>query len=99
VLGVARGHARVRFGGNSGKVVDLRAGDVVVLPAGTGHQSLDASKDLLVIGAYPRNGKYDECRGSRQEHERALESIPKVPLPAKDPVYGADGPLRDAWKG
>ena len=97
VLGVARGHARVRFGGNSGKVVDLRAGDVVVLPAGTGHQSLDASKDLLVIGAYPRNGKYDECRGSRQEHERALESIPKVHLPAKDPVYGADGPLMDAW--
>jgi uncharacterized protein YjlB len=99
VLGVARGHARVRFGGNSGKVVDLRAGDVVILPAGTGHQSLDASKDLLVIGAYPRNGKFDECRGSRQEHERALESIPKVPLPAKDPVYGADGPLMDAWSG
>jgi uncharacterized protein YjlB len=99
VLGIARGHARVRFGGNSGKVVDLRAGDVVVLPAGTGHQSLDASKDLLVIGAYPRNGKYDECRGSRQEHERALESIPKVHLPAKDPVYGADGPLMDAWNG
>jgi uncharacterized protein YjlB len=99
VLGIARGHARVRFGGNSGKVVDLRAGDVVVLPAGTGHQSLDASKDLLVIGAYPPNGKYDECRGSRQEHERALESIPKVHLPAKDPVYGADGPLMDAWNG
>jgi uncharacterized protein YjlB len=99
VLGVARGHARVRFGGNSGKVVDLREGDVVILPAGTGHQSLDASKDLLVIGAYPPNGKYDECRGSRQEHERALESIPKVHLPAKDPVYGADGPLMDAWNG
>ena len=97
VLGIARGHARVRFGGNSGKVVDLREGDVVILPAGTGHQSLDASKDLLVIGAYPPNGKYDECRGSRQEHERALDSIQKVPLPAKDPVYGADGPLMDAW--
>src|SRR3954468_23588587 len=51
VHGIARGHARVRFGGNSGKVVDLREGDVVILPAGTGHQSLDASKDLLVIGA------------------------------------------------
>ena len=99
VLGVARGQARVRFGGNSGKVVDLREGDVVILPAGTGHQSLDASKDLLVIGAYPPNGEYDECRGSRQEHERALESIQKVPLPAKDPVYGADGPLIDAWNG
>jgi uncharacterized protein YjlB len=99
VLGVARGHARVRFGGNSGKVIELRAGDVVILPAGTGHQSLDASKDLLVVGAYPPGGKYDECRGSRQEHERALKSIPKVPLPARDPVYGADGPLLEAWGG
>ena len=97
VLGIARGHARVRFGGNSGKVVELQAGDVAILPAGTGHQSLNASKDLLVVGAYPRGGKYDECRGSRQEHERALKSIPKVPLPAEDPVYGADGPLMKAW--
>jgi len=97
VLGVARGHARVRFGGNSGKVVELKAGDVAILPAGTGHQSLNASKDLLVVGAYPRGGKYDECRGSRQEHERALKSIPNVPLPAKDPVYGAGGPLMKAW--
>ena len=29
---------------------------------------------------------------------RALKSIPEVPLPDKDPVYGADGPLRDLWK-
>ncbi len=99
VLGVARGRARVRFGGNNGKVVELRAGDVAILPAGTGHQSLAASKDLLVVGAYPPDGKYDECRGSRQEHERALGSIPKVPLPANDPVYGADGPLMQAWGG
>ncbi|HEY7248041.1 MAG TPA: cupin domain-containing protein [Xanthobacteraceae bacterium] len=98
-LGIARGHARVRFGGNSGEVVELKAGDVAVLPAGTGHQSLFASKDLLVVGAYPPGGKYDECRGSRQERERALESIPKVPVPAEDPVYGADGPLMKAWSG
>jgi uncharacterized protein YjlB len=97
VLGVARGHARVRFGGNTGKVMELRAGDVVILPAGTGHQSLSASKNLLVVGAYPPGGSYDEYRGSRQEHERAVRRIPKVPLPAKDPVYGAEGPLEAAW--
>src|SRR5215831_4516388 len=36
VLGVARGHAKVRFGGERGKALHLKAGDVVVLPAGTG---------------------------------------------------------------
>jgi uncharacterized protein YjlB len=98
VLGIARGHARVRFGGNEGKVFELAAGDVAILPAGTGHQCLSASKDLLVVGAYPAGGKYDECTESAAEHARAVKAIAKVPLPAKDPVYGADGPLRDCWK-
>jgi uncharacterized protein YjlB len=98
VLGIARGHARVRFGGDNGKIIQLRAGDVAILPAGIGHQRVSASRDLLVVGAYPPPGKYDECKGSNEEHERALKSIPEVRLPARDPVYGADGPLLDLWK-
>jgi uncharacterized protein YjlB len=98
VLGIARGHARVRFGGDGGKIIQLRAGDVVILPAGTGHQRVSASRDLLVVGAYPPSGKYDECKGSGEEREHALKSIPEVRLPDKDPVYGADGPLLDLWK-
>jgi uncharacterized protein YjlB len=98
VLGIARGHARVGFGGDGGKIIQLRAGDVVILPAGTGYKRVSASRDLLVVGAYPPSGKYDECKGSSEEHERALKSIPKVQLPARDPVYGADGPFLDFWK-
>jgi uncharacterized protein YjlB len=98
VLGVARGHARVRFGGERGKELRLKAGDVAVLPAGTGHQRLAASKDLLVVGAYPASGSYDECRTSAAEHNRALRTIPKVALPRKDPVYGRDGPLTRLWR-
>src|SRR5438309_1145759 len=67
-LGVARGRAKVRFGGAAGEVLELEAGDVAVLPAGTGHQCLSATSDLCVIGAYPKRGSYDLCRGSKSEH-------------------------------
>jgi len=36
VLGVARGTATVRLGGNHGKSVKIKAGDVVLIPAGGG---------------------------------------------------------------
>ncbi len=97
-LAIARGRARVRFGGNSGETLDVGPGDVAILPAGTGHQCLWASPDLLVIGAYPGSGKYDLCRGSRAEHAKALKTIPLVPLPQSDPLNGEDGPLLALWR-
>jgi uncharacterized protein YjlB len=96
-MGIARGRAKVRFGGNKGTEVELLQGDVCVLPAGTGHQCLWASPDLMVIGAYPRSGKYDLCRGSRGEHAKALQTIPNVPRPDSDPVLGSQGPLMRLW--
>jgi len=97
-MGIARGRAKVRFGGNGGPEIDLFAGDVCVLPAGTGHQGLWGSPDLMVIGAYPGEGKYDLCRGSKAEHARALVAIPEVPLPTTDPVFGRGGPLAKLWR-
>jgi|tagenome__1003787_1003787.scaffolds.fasta_scaffold20934935_2 uncharacterized protein YjlB len=96
VLGIARGSGKVQFGGKRGRTLALKAGDVAILPAGTGHQCLSASKDFLVIGAYPPTGKYDECATS-QDRERAIKAIPKVALPRKDPVYGTTGPLKANW--
>ncbi|HKA78401.1 MAG TPA: cupin domain-containing protein [Xanthobacteraceae bacterium] len=100
-LAVARGRAKVRFGGNAGEELDLIAGDAVVLPAGTGHQCLWASPELLVIGAYPKSpkgGTYNLCRGSKGEHAKALETIPAVPLPDTDPLHGKNGPLTRLWR-
>ena len=98
-LAIARGRAKVRFGGNEGKELDLRPGDVAVLPAGTGHQKLWSSPDLSVIGAYPPEGTYNLCRGSKSEHAKALQTISQVPVPESDPVLGKSGPLLELWRG
>jgi uncharacterized protein YjlB len=98
VLGIARGRAKVRFGGPRGEDLDISAGDVAVLPAGTGHQRLFASPDLMVIGAYPPSGTYNLCQGTPAEYPRARAAIPKVPLPDTDPVHGPDGPLMRLWR-
>jgi uncharacterized protein YjlB len=97
VLGIARGKGRVRFGGRKGRIFTLKAGDIAVLPAGTGHQCLSADDDFLVVGAYPPSGTYDECT-TVEDRPRALKTIPKVPVPRKDPVYGARGSLSELWK-
>jgi len=98
VMGVARGSARIECGGVKGQVLNLKAGDVVVLPAGTGHRLIEATRNFMVVGAYPREGVYDECTDAR-DRVGAIKRIAKVRKPAADPVYGKDGALRDAWKG
>src|SRR6516165_10725033 len=73
VLGVARGHARVRFGGDHGQEFDIKAGDVAILPAGTGHQCISASRDFCVIGAYPPGSKMEVTRATPDNHAAALK--------------------------
>jgi uncharacterized protein YjlB len=97
-MAIARGRATVRFGGEHGKVVHVSPGDVIILPAGTGHQCLDQTMELVVVGAYPPSGKYNLCRGTKAEHSRAVASIHKVPLPGIDPVFGDKGPLIALWQ-
>src|SRR5450755_1102599 len=97
-LGIARGHARVRFGGDGGKEFEIFAGDVAILPAGTGHQCLSASPDFSVVGAYPPGPPMDLQRPTPENHAHALKTIPAVKLPKSDPVLGKDGPLVRLWK-
>jgi uncharacterized protein YjlB len=98
VLGIARGEARVQFGGDAGRTLTVKAGDVIVLPAGTGHRRISASDDLLVVGAYPAPGSYDEPKPGEIGHALAVKRIARVRKPEKDPVYGRAGPLMESWK-
>jgi uncharacterized protein YjlB len=100
VLGIARGKGRVRLGGEQGRDFDLAAGDVVVLPAGTGHKRLSASSDFLVVGAYPDGRDWDLIRADDSDaatHAAALVRISKVPRPSTDPIGGKDGALPRLW--
>ena len=97
VLGVARGNAVVRFGGDTGTEVAIAAGDVAILPAGTGHQCLSASGDFSVVGAYPPGPAMQITRPTPENHAKALQTIPQVKMPGTDPVRGADGPLVRLW--
>ena len=100
-LGVARGHARVQFGGDHGKALDISAGDVAILPAGTGHQLISASKDFCVVGAYPPGPPMQITRPTPENHAKALKTIPDVKLPKTDPVRGeagSAGPAVDAQR-
>ncbi len=99
VLGVIGGEVTLRLGGEQGETVTLRAGDVVVLPAGTGHRRLDASSDFRIVGAYPQGMSYNVRTGAPGEHEQALKEIPHVPVPDTDPVFGEQGPLLEHWSG
>ena len=97
VLGIAMGEATVQFGGKSGKILTARAGDALLLPAGTGHKKISSSPDLLVIGAYPPGSKYDLMR-SGESHKAAIRArIAKVAKPDTDPVSGAAGAMLTLW--
>ncbi len=99
VLGVARGSARVMFGGPSGEAFDVEAGDVVVIPAGVGHCRLSSSGDFLVVGAYPPGQSWDLLRGDPGERPQADQNIARVPMPRTDPVEGEGGALVRLWGG
>lgn len=97
ILGVASGRATIEFGGVKGRRLKLRAGDIAILPAGTGHRLIEATKDFLVVGAYPSTGTYDECTDTRDRQD-AIKRIRKVKRPDSDPVYGKTGGLVKLWR-
>jgi uncharacterized protein YjlB len=95
VLGIASGKARLMLGGPNGHVLGVTSGDVLLLPAGTGHCNLESSEDFLVVGAYPPGQHADICREAPTSAQ--LASIDTLPLPDQDPVHGSQGAVHRFW--
>ncbi|RDU37375.1 hypothetical protein DRW41_05890 [Neobacillus piezotolerans] len=97
VLGVKSGYATVLLGGDAGERVDVKAGDVILLPAGTGHKLVEGSEDFEVVGAYPEGTSPNMKERDPAGRAQALQEIRNVPVPETDPVYGDTGPLHRKW--
>lgn len=97
VLGVFEGFATLELGGSNGGVFEVKAGDVMVIPAGVSHRCIECQEGFQVVGAYPGGRDWDVLRGKPGERPAADQRIAAVPLPDLDPVYGREGPLKHRW--
>jgi uncharacterized protein YjlB len=92
-LAVLSGNATIELGGPKGEAFEVSAGDVLVLPAGTGHRRARDGDGFRVMGAYPHGQEnYDLLR---EADDAARERIAALGAPPKDPV-GGEGIAR--WK-
>lgn len=97
IVWVARGSQRGTFGGPDGIDATVRAGDLIVLPAGTGHIGLEKTDDLYMIGGYPAG----TARGNVVRSDESIglsfaNEIAGIPVPT-DPLTGKDGVLTESW--
>ena len=97
VLGIYAGSATLHLGGESGEKVSVKAGDILIIPAGVGHKKLQASSDFAVVGAYPEGRDWDLLKGEPGERPQADKNIAALPIPKTDPLFGKDRGLTTIW--
>ena len=97
VLAVYKGKAKLLLGGSKGRVIEVKKGDVLLIPAGVAHKCLEAKNDFRCVGAYPKGHEYDMNYGKQDERPTTDINIQQVSLPTKDPVFGTKGPMIEQW--
>jgi uncharacterized protein YjlB len=97
VLVVANGSARLFFGGQGnpkGLRQVVKKGDVMILPAGTGHAMEEDLGGFSMVGSYPTGAdNWDHCTGD--EGKEAEDRIRALKWFKQDPIYGKEGPVFD----
>ena len=77
MLGVYSGTGQIRLDGSNGIITEGQSGDVIVIPAGVGHENLRASANFGVMDAYPSGQTPDVQKREFKEH-RCLVTRPLV---------------------
>lgn len=95
-LGFYSGWAELQLGGPEGPTLTVRAGDAVLLPAGTGHFNIRQGGGFRCVGAYVSGAEVDLLTGDPAEYKAAAERAGSVPVPARDPATGAS--LGELWR-
>lgn len=97
VLVVANGSARLFFGGEGnpkGIRQEVTKGDVMILPAGTGHAMEADLGGFSMVGSYRVGAdNWDHCTGN--EGKEAEDRIKGLTWFTQDPIYGQEGPVLD----
>ena len=96
VLGVFSGSALLHLGGEQGQKVEVRAGDILIIPAGVGHKNLK-SDGLGIVGAYPDGREWDINKGLPGERPQTDRNIAALPVPGTDPLWGKEKGLIKIW--
>lgn len=98
VIGLDQGEVSLKIGGKGGKIISLQEGDDILIPAGTGHYSLNNNKYYKAIGGYPNGAEWDMIFDEKDKYDSAINRIRKIPIPEQDPVFGTEGILFKYWK-
>jgi len=98
IIVINSGELDCQLGGHDGARTTLRAGDAVVIPAGVGHLGVGFTEDLRVTGGFPAGYCFLDFRlGYADEYYELAERASLIPVPAKDPFFGAQGHLPKIW--
>lgn len=96
-LAVAAGGATLQLGGPQGERVDIKAGDVLLLPPGFGHRQIAMRDGFQICGAYPPGQERPTVLRTEPDFtDETLRRIANVPPPATDPIWGGRGALLKA---
>ncbi|WEW58158.1 hypothetical protein PRK78_003626 [Emydomyces testavorans] len=90
---------RGRLDEKGGVYISVTAGDVIVIPAGTTHCSLESKGDYRYVGVYPTGSPRwrNEFGENPVKINTMRKEILRVEMPTQDPVYGKEGPLIGLW--